>query len=126
AFGAFVASHADVDRELDRRQVDVAREGGVILEGRLSGFMIARAGLPALKVWLDAAPAVRHARVAQREGISLAAARALSEERERDEHARYLDFYAFDLFATSIYDLVIDTGTTPPEDVVNGILASMG
>jgi CMP/dCMP kinase len=124
-FGAYVAQHAEVDRELDRRQVEIARAGGVLLEGRLSGYMVGEAGLDVLRVWLDASEDVRHARVAQREGITLDAARAITEERERDEKARYLDFYGFDLYDTSIYDLIIDTGTTPPEDVVRRILASM-
>ncbi len=124
-FGAYVAQHAEVDRELDRRQVEIARGGGVLLEGRLSGYMVGKAGLDVLRVWLDASEDVRHARVAQREGITLAAARTITEERERDEKARYLDFYGFDLYDTSIYDLIIDTGTTPPEDVVRQILASM-
>ena len=124
-FGAYVASHEEVDRELDRRQVEIARGGGVLLEGRLSGYMVGAAGLDVLRVWLDAAEDIRHARVAQREGITLAAARGITEERERDEKARYLDFYGFDLYDTSIYDLIIDTGTTPPEDVVRRIRASM-
>lgn len=124
-FGAYVVSHPEVDRELDARQVAIARGGGILLEGRLSGYMVGEAGLDVLRVWLDAAEDVRHARVAQREGITLAAARALTEERERDEKARYLDFYGFDLYDTSSYDLIIDTGTTPPEDVVRQIFASM-
>lgn len=124
-FGAYVASHPEVDRELDRRQVEVARGGGVILEGRLSGYMVGEADLDALRVWLDAAEDVRHARVAQREGITLDAARRITEERERDEKSRYLDFYGFDLYDTSIYDLTIDTGTTPTEDVVRQVLTSM-
>jgi cytidylate kinase len=124
-FGAYVAAHEEVDRELDRRQVEIARGGGVLLEGRLSGYVVGAAGLEVLRVWLDADEDVRHARVAQREGITLDAARAITEERERDEKARYLDFYGFDLYDTSIYDLIIDTGTTPPEDVVRRILAAM-
>ncbi|MFH1533138.1 MAG: (d)CMP kinase [Pseudomonadota bacterium] len=124
-FGAYVVSHPEVDRELDARQVEIARGGGVLLEGRLSGYMVGEAGLDVLRVWLDAAEEIRHARVARREGISLAAARTITEERERDEKARYLDFYGFDLYDTSIYDLIIDTGRTPTEDVVRRILASM-
>lgn len=124
-FGAYVNAHPEIDRELDRRQVEIAREGGVVLEGRLSGYMVGAAGLDALRVWLDTAPEIRHARVAEREGITLDAARAITEERERDEKSRYVDFYGFDLYDTSIYDLIIDTGTTPPEDVVRQILAAM-
>jgi len=124
-FGAYVAANPEVDRELDRRQVAIAREGGVILEGRLSGCMVHEAGLDALRVWLDASEDVRHARVARREEISLDAASVLTEKRERDEFERYLDFYGFDLYDTSIYDLIIDTGRTPTEDVIRQILASM-
>ncbi len=121
-FGAHVSSHPEVDRELDRRQVEIARRGGILLEGRLSGYMVGEAGLDVLRVWLDASENIRHARVAQREGITLDAARVITEERERDEKARYLDFYGFDLYDTSIYDLIIDTGKTPTEEVVRQIL----
>lgn len=123
-FGAYVSAHPEIDRELDRRQVEIAREGGVLLEGRLSGYMVGAAGLDALRVWLEAAEDIRHARVAQRGEITLDAARAVTEERERDEKSRYVDLYGFDLYDTSIYDLIIDTGTTPPEDVVRQILIS--
>jgi CMP/dCMP kinase len=123
-FGAFVSSHPEVDRELDRRQVEIARGGGVLLEGRLSGYMVGEASIDALTVWLAASAHIRHDRVARREEISLSDARAVTEEREQDERARYLDFYGFDLYDTSIYDLVIDTGTTAIEDVVQRILTS--
>ncbi len=44
-----------------------ARAGGVVLEGRLAGYLAAQDGLDALKVWLTASDEVRARRVAQRE-----------------------------------------------------------
>ncbi len=124
AFGEYVRCHPDVDRRLDEEQVAVARGGNVILEGRLSGFMVRRAGVPALTVWLDAAAAVRYARVAARERLALAEAAEISRAREEGERRRYLENYGFDLDDRSYYDLTLDTGLLGPAAVADCIAAA--
>src|SRR5262249_60835007 len=57
-----------IDRQLDAEMAARARQGDVVLEGRLAGYLAADNGLDALKVWLDASDEVRARRVAEREG----------------------------------------------------------
>jgi len=121
-FGKYAAQNPEVDQELDRRQMARAAQGGIVLEGRLAGHMVTREGLDALTVWLDAPIEVRVARVAGREEVSLAEAMRLSREREDDERDRYLDIYGLDLYDTSFYDLVIDSGTLSPTEILEAIL----
>ena len=61
-------------------------------------------------MWIDCDPAVRAERVAEREGVTVARARADNDERQAVERARYLALYGLDLADLSIYDLVLDSG----------------
>jgi predicted cytidylate kinase len=115
-----------IDRKLDDRQVEVARRGDVILEGRLAGFLTHRAGLPGTRVWLEAPFPVRARRVAARETIEVAQASEEIRVRQEAERTRYLEFYGFDLDDHSIYDLVIDTEKTPAEAIAKRIAEQAG
>src|SRR6185436_13253867 len=66
-FNALCEKDHSVDRTLDTAMTERAREGGVVLEGRLAGYFANKEGLDALKVWLTASDDVRARRVAQRE-----------------------------------------------------------
>lgn len=114
-----------IDRQLDDHQVEVARAGRVILEGRLAGFLVARAGLSSTRVWLEAPFSVRAGRVARREGIAPAQAEEEIRVRQDAERTRYLAFYGHDLDDTSIYDLVLSTETASPRAVADRIAAAV-
>ena len=124
-FGKIASRSPEVDRELDDRQVRRAREGLVVLEGRLSGHMVRRGGVPALTVWLNAPAEVRVGRVAKREHDHPDHALALTLEREEDERKRYLAFYGHDLYDLSGYDLVVDSSLFLPEAIVDTILTRL-
>lgn len=121
-FGKYAAKNPAVDQELDRRQMERVAKGGIVLEGRLAGHMVTREGLDALTIWLEAPLDVRVARVAGREQVSVSEAMRLSREREDDERDRYLEIYGLDLYDTSIYDLVINSGSTSPRQIIEIIL----
>ena len=109
-FGRRAEGDGRIDRQLDARMVESAgRLGRVILEGRLTGWMAHRHGLPALKVWCEAPAAVRSRRIAGRDRQDGGRALWEMEERERSEATRYREFHDIDLGDRSIYDLVIDT-----------------
>jgi predicted cytidylate kinase len=114
-----------IDRELDHRLAEYARGGGVVLEGRLAGFIADAEKVDALKVWLTASDRVRAARVAQREGAD--AERVLNENTARHDSdaKRYKDIYGWDLNDTSIYDLSLITDDQTPEAVADKILAAV-
>lgn len=115
-----------IDSQLDARMVEIAQtQGPVILEGRLTGWMALRYGLPALKVWLEAPVRLRAARVGGRDHQSEEQALAEMIARETSEAKRYAARYGIRLEDLSIYDLVIDTEVNRPEEVVAQIVAAL-
>jgi len=114
-----------IDKELDRRLADFARAGGVVLEGRLAGFIANEEKVDALKVWLTASDRVRAERVAQREGAD--AERILKENSARHDSdaKRYKLIYGYDLDDTSIYDLSLTTDDETPESIARQILTAV-
>ena len=121
-FGVYAAEHPEVDEELDRRLADLARGGDTVIESRLAGWIAHNEALTAVTVWIDCDSEVRAARVAEREGVALAEARADNEERHAIERARYLALYGLDLADTSIYDLVLDSVALGPTEIGDRIV----
>jgi len=96
-----------------------------ILEGRLVGLLCHLEKIEALKVWLDTAPKTRAERISGRENEDLSEATRKMLEREKSESARYKEYYGLDLYDTSVYDLIIDTGANGPDAVAELILEAM-
>jgi cytidylate kinase len=95
------------DREVDSRQLALAREdGGCVLGSRLAIWMLAEADL---KVYLKAKPETRAKRIVKREGGSLEDVASFTAERDRQDRERYLRIYNIDNDDYSFADLVIDT-----------------
>ncbi len=127
-----------IDSLLDERQLDMAlqrRDDGVILEGRVSGYMLngplESGGLTeeeVFRVWLVADLDERGRRLSGREGKALIEVIPDIEERERSERARYVTIYGFDPMDSDLfdilYDIVIDTTTVPAKKVA-GMIAEM-
>jgi cytidylate kinase len=110
------------DREVDSRQVALAREpGGCVLGSRLAIWMLAEADL---KVYLKARPETRALRIKKREGGSLESVAAFTAERDRQDHERYLRIYKIDNDAYNFADLVIDTDDLDPYQITSLILAA--
>lgn len=122
-FGRYAAEHPEVDVELDSRLAARARAGGVLIESRLAGWIAHHEALASVRVWIDCDAAVRAARVAEREGVTLALAEADNDERQHVERARYLAVYGIDMADLSIYDLVLDSTSTDPAELAERIVA---
>ena len=106
-----------LDRELDRRQHELAKAGDCVVESRLAGWMVDAD----FKVWLRAPVDVRAARVARREGQPVAGARADLVERERSEWARYKAAYQIDIDDLTPYHVVIDTTLWSADAIVDAL-----
>jgi cytidylate kinase len=116
-FSRLAEENQDLDRELDNKQVALAREAGdAIVDGRLSGIMIQDA---VLKIWLKASLEERVKRVAKRENKDYSQALRETREREASEFKRYKDIYGVDLRDLSFYDVVLNTSLWEPEEVIN-------
>lgn len=117
-FGVFAQDHPEIDLELDHRLEERARIGGCVIESRLAGWLASRAGLAAVRVWVDCDDEVRATRVAERDRTTLAQALIDNVERSDLERARYQNVYGIDLDDRSAYDLILDSTREPP-----GVLA---
>jgi predicted cytidylate kinase len=121
-FGKFCEKNSDVDKELDKRQVEILKQGDVILEGRLAGWLAYQNKIPAFKVFIDADIETRASRIVNREKGDVEKRKKENIERERSEKARYKNYYNIDISDTSIYDLVIDSSDKTPNEIVEIIL----
>ena len=124
-FNALAQSDPDVDRALDDRQLELLRGGGVILEGRLSGWLAYRYGIAAFKIWIVADADERIRRLVERDGDDRETQAASMEDRVTREQDRYARYYGADLSDVSIYDVVLDSTSTPPDELREGVLRSL-
>ncbi|MDR2257704.1 MAG: AAA family ATPase [Treponema sp.] len=110
------------DREVDSRQIVLARQsGGCVLGSRLAIWMLEEADL---KVYLKARPETRAKRIKKREGGNLESVAAFTAERDRQDHERYLRIYNIDNDNCSFADLVIDTDNLNPMEIAARIIAA--
>ena len=108
------------DREVDSRQVQLARESnGCVLGSRLAVWMLQEADL---KVYLKAKPETRAARILKREGGSIEEIAAFTAERDRQDYNRYLHIYNLDTDNYDFVDLIVDADDLPPEKIVELII----
>lgn len=124
-FNALAQDDPTVDRTLDDQQLELLRKGGVILEGRLSGWLAHHHGVPAFKVWIVCDETVRIDRLVQRDGADAGTQAELMADRVRRERDRYARYYGADLTDTSIYDLVLDSTDSRPEELRDQVLQAM-
>ncbi|WP_010255525.1 (d)CMP kinase [Treponema primitia] len=111
------------DREVDQRQLSIAREtGGCVLGSRLAIWMLGEADL---KVYLTAAPETRAKRIVKREGGTIESVAAFTAERDRQDRERYLRIYNIDNDDYSFADLVVDTDTLDPKGIADLIAAKV-
>jgi len=108
------------DREVDSRQVALAREGGgCVLGSRLAIWLLVEADL---KVYLKAGAQTRAARIVKREGGNLEEIAAFTAERDRQDHGRYLHIYNIDTDDYSFADLIIETDDISPQEITDLII----
>ena len=118
AMGRLAEQDQTIDREIDRMQTDVARAGGVLVDSRLSGWLIDGD----LRIWFRAPLAVRAARVAARDGLSTEEALSALRGREESERRRYQAIYQIDLTDLGRYHVVVDTSIWSAREIVQALL----
>jgi len=125
-FGKYCESHRNVDEELDRHQLGILKEGNVILEGRLSGWLAFQNHIPAVKVLLQADIQIRASRIVKREQGDIEKRKKEILKREKSEATRYKKYYGIDVSDTSIYDVIIDAGDKTPDQIMEIVLRYIG
>ncbi|CAG0977407.1 MAG: AAA family ATPase [Candidatus Methanoperedens sp.] len=113
-FGQIAKCNEKIDLKIDEMQKKIANENdNILIEGRLSGFLVDAD----LKVWLKAPLDVRAQRIAKRECKSAATAMEETYEREECERERYLKYYDLDIKDLSVYDIVIDSSKWSAQEI---------
>jgi len=111
------------DREVDKRQVAMAREkGGCVLGSRLAICVLPEADI---KVFLTARPETRAGRIQKREGGSLEEIAAFTASRDRQDRERYLRLYNIDNDDFAFADLIIDTDELHPMQIGKMIIEKL-
>jgi predicted cytidylate kinase len=124
-FGKYCEENSEVDKELDKKQVEILKRGNVILEGRLAGWLAYKNKIDAFKVFLDAEVDVRTKRIMKRENGDFEKRKREMIKRENSEKTRYKNYYDIDISDKSIYDMVIGTGKKKPDEIVKEIISNM-
>lgn len=125
-FGALCQADPRVDQELDAEQTRLLNEAadgdeGLLLEGRLAGWLAHRNDIPALKVWVDCDATERIHRVQDRDGGDLATQIQNTREREESEADRYRRYYGIELSDMAPYDLVVDSKESSAEELADRV-----
>jgi CMP/dCMP kinase len=107
-FGNLARQDPTYDKMIDARQKEIARErDDIIVEGRLSGWMVDNADL---RIWLYAPIGCRIKRIALRDQVAdEETAKCLTLEREQCEADRYRSYYDIDIGDLSIYHIILNS-----------------
>lgn len=124
-YNVLAQQDATVDTALDERVLELLTGGGVVMEGRMSGWLAWRHGLPAYKVWVTCDEDERVRRLVVRDGGQTNEQREAMRDRVRREKDRYAGYYGADLDDLSIYDLVLDSSAVAPETLVERIRSAI-
>ena len=93
---------------IDARQKEIAEANdNIVVEGRLSGWMVDNADL---KIWIYAPIGCRIKRIVFRDQVAdEETAKSLTLEREQCEADRYRSYYDIDINDLSIYHIVLNS-----------------
>jgi predicted cytidylate kinase len=124
--GEMAEKDFSIDELIDSRLVRIARENDdIILESRLSAYMLTRNSIPAFRIYLDASPDVRIKRIGMRDSETFEQALTSTAERQASEEKRYMAYYGIDINDTSVYDIMINTDSIDPDQVVRKIIGAL-
>ena len=125
-FGQLAEKDPSIDEAIDAKILEIARQNeDIILESRLSAYMLSRNSIPAFKIYLGASPEVRMSRIGVREGQTIEDAKRETIERQASEAKRYMMYYNIDINDMSVYDLVVNTDELDPDGVIDTILKAI-
>jgi len=124
-FGRKAEGDHSVDKALDERMMQRAKEGDVILEGRMAGIMTDIKGIEAFRIWISGPLLVRCQRIMERESKVLDTVMVEVKRREESERLRYKTIYGADIRNLDVYDLVIDSSSKLPEVIVKEIMGAV-
>ena len=107
-FGRLAQENPEFDKMIDARQKEIAEQrDDIIVEGRLSGWMVTDADL---RIWLFAPIDCRVKRIVFRDQIAdEKTAELITLERETCEAVRYQSYYNIDINDLSVYQIALNS-----------------
>jgi cytidylate kinase len=123
-FTEYVEEHPEVDKTLDQKVIEVAREGNIIVDSQLSGYLLKN--IADLKIHLTCPLEIRVKRMATRENVSYEENLKETLLREKSEFERFKKLYNIDIsdkeVANQIYDIVLATEGLSIEEILEKLL----
>ena len=110
------------DKYVDKHQVELALEQPCVLGSRLAIWMLKEADF---KIYLYASDDTRAGRVYNREGGDLQAIKDFTAMRDREDTARYKEFYGIDNNDYQFVDLIVYTDDKNPEQIIELIMKKL-
>jgi len=105
----------EIDFEVERRILEEAREGNVVVEGHLAAWTVS--SFADLLIYFDAPLETRVRRIAQREGRPVEVVLIETTRRELFEAVRYRRVYNIDITDHSIFHVRLDTSIASKEEI---------
>jgi len=126
-FTHYVEENPEIDKQLDKKIIDIAKKGNIIVDSQLSGYILE--SFADFKILLTCPLETRVKRMAERDLTSYEDNLKETLLREKSELKRFKELYNIDLSDNNkikkIYDLIIDTQNLTIEEVLNRILSSL-
>ena len=126
-FTEYAEKNPEIDRKLDKKIIEIAEEGNIIIDSQLSGYILQ--SIADFKIFLSCSLEIRVKRMAERDNVSYEAKLKETVLRENSELERFKMLYDIDLNdqekIQKTYDLIINTENLTIEDVLGSILSSI-
>ncbi len=126
-FSKYAEENPEIDYKIDDEIARRAKEmEDVVIDSRLSGWIMVKNGIDAFKIFIDASREIRAKRIQNRDGGNFEEVMRDMVFREESEKKRYWELYGIDFDDKSIYDLVVNSDTMNPEEIVSYIMEELG
>ena len=124
-FTDYVEDHPEIDLELDNKIIDIAKQGDLIVDSQLSGYLLK--DVADFKILLTCPIEIRIKRMADRDHSTLEEKINETFVREKSELERFKKLYNISLENSKknrqLYDLIVDTEKLSAHEVVEKILS---
>ena len=126
-FTKYVEENPHFDKQLDKKIIEIARKGNVVLDSQLSGYILL--DIADFKIFLKCPIEVRVKRMAERDNIGYEEKLKETVLRENSELERFKILYNIDLSdykqIEEIYDLIINTENLSIEEILKVIYSKL-
>jgi cytidylate kinase len=126
-FTQYVEKNPNIDEKLDKKIIEIAQGGNIIIDSQLSGYILKN--IADFKILLICSLETRVKRISERDNSTYEEKLKETILRERSELERFKRLYDIDLNnqeeLSLIYDLVIDTENLTVEEILEIVLSNL-